>query len=54
MFFIDFEGHSESAGSKRALEVLNNTSGTARVLGCYGADRLAPTALELDAAKASA
>lgn len=54
MFFIDFEGHSESAGSRRALEVLNNTSGTARVLGCYGADRLTPTALELDAAKASA
>jgi len=54
MFFIDFEAHRDASGAQAALAVLTDTAGRARVLGCYGADRLAPTAVDLDAEPASA
>lgn len=40
-FFVDFEGHVHADNVAAALETLREEARTLRVLGCYGADRLA-------------
>ncbi|MEE2524858.1 prephenate dehydratase domain-containing protein [Hyphobacterium sp. HN65] len=45
MFFLDFEANLNSPESKRALAGLEKHATSLRVLGCYGADRLAPSSV---------
>lgn len=45
MFFADFEGHINSPEVGQALEALSQQTRQARVLGCYGIDRMPATAL---------
>lgn len=50
MFFLDVERHSEDPACRRALAAIGNKALRLRVLGCYGADRLAPVSvLAMDA-----
>jgi len=46
MFFLDFEGHEEDAGVKRALAGLSAHAMSLKSFGSYGSDRLKPTARE--------
>jgi chorismate mutase/prephenate dehydratase len=45
MFFLDIESNMNAPECKRALTELENCTTRLRVLGCYGADRLAPSSV---------
>ncbi|MBI1233322.1 MAG: prephenate dehydratase [Alphaproteobacteria bacterium] len=45
MFFLDLEGHQSDPACARALAAVEGHARRLRVLGCYGADRLAPTSV---------
>ena len=45
MFFLDIESNMESPACRRALAALEKHASSLRVLGCYGADRLAPSSV---------
>ena len=45
MFFLDFERHKDDPACQRALAALETGARRLRILGCYGADRLAPVSV---------
>lgn len=45
MFFLDIERHQDDTACQKALKALNEGARRVRILGCYGADRLAPVSV---------
>lgn len=51
MFFLDLESHHNDPACQRALATLRGRALRLRILGCYGADRLAPVSVLASAEK---
>lgn len=45
MFILDIEANKDSMACKKALTALEKCASRPRILGCYGADRLAPSSV---------
>ncbi|MCW5723768.1 MAG: chorismate mutase [Maricaulaceae bacterium] len=45
MFFLDFEAHRNDPAARRAMDALSAAARRLRILGCYGADRIAPVSV---------